>query len=118
MVLIARIIAALIHIFVFLHIKLISDLIFYYIYIRKKTYMVQKKKCESVKKRNRKRKRISNFCIFIILVILALQSIRLSYHIFNNNIVNLAYAVAIFQNLPRFICMKMYFNQIFITNCY
>lgn len=50
MVLIARIIAAFIHIFVFLHIKLISNLIFYYIYIRKKTYMVQKKKCKSVKK--------------------------------------------------------------------
>ena len=44
MVLIARIIAAFIHIFVFLHIKSST------IYIRKKTYMVQKKKCESVKK--------------------------------------------------------------------
>ena len=54
----------------------------------------------------------------LLLVLVLFPSIRLSYHIFNNNIVNLAYAVAIFQNLPRFICMKMYFNQIFITNCY
>ena len=44
MVLIARIIAAFIHIFVFLHIKLISDLIFYciYIYVKKLIWFKRK----------------------------------------------------------------------------
>ena len=51
------------------------------------------------------------------LSLLSLLSIRLTDHIFHNDIKDFSNRIAILQYLPRLIRMEMNLHQIFITGC-
>ena len=48
---------------------------------------------------------------------LTLQAAGLAVHVLNYDIIDLAEAGAVFQNLPGLICMKMDLDEFFVANC-
>ena len=49
---------------------------------------------------------------------LTLKAVRLSYHILDDDIIDLANRIAVFKHLPGLVCMEMDLYEIFVSGSY
>lgn len=44
-----------------------------------------------------------------------MQAVGLSNHVLDNNVVNFAYGIAVFQHFPRLVCVEVNFYHVFVA---